>query len=210
VGGGGEGETAGVAMGGGGEGETAGPGWAAARVGAGDAVGAGAGAPPQATRASSASRSARPSRGRGRGKIRFPHTSLRELMFTLDPHAAAPHTDGMNILLGRAWPSQTLPLGEGRGKPGFPTPLRAAPTQTLPGARTWGNPVSPHPSGLRPPKPSHREGETRFPLPPAHGPGLPLLPTGRRPRHSRHIRIIQDQRPISPDWIHPTLRRRRM
>ena len=36
----------------------------------------------------------------------------------------APHTDGMNILPGRATPAQTLPPGEGQGKPGFPLPLR--------------------------------------------------------------------------------------
>ena len=35
----------------------------------------------------------------------------------------APHTDGVNILLGRAQPSQTLPPGGGRGKPGFPISL---------------------------------------------------------------------------------------
>jgi len=30
-------------------------------------------------------------------------------MFTFAVHAAPPRTDGMNILLGRAQPSQTLP-----------------------------------------------------------------------------------------------------
>jgi len=39
--------------------------------------------------------------------------------------AVGPHTDGMNILPGRAAPSQSLPPGEGLGKPGFPFPLRA-------------------------------------------------------------------------------------
>ena len=34
-----------------------------------------------------------------------------------------PRTDGMNIIPGRAQPSQTLPPGWGVGKPGFPTPL---------------------------------------------------------------------------------------
>ena len=34
----------------------------------------------------------------------------------------APHTDGMNTLLGRAQPSQTLPPGGSMGKPGFPIP----------------------------------------------------------------------------------------
>jgi len=38
-------------------------------------------------------------------------------------HAAAPHTDGMNILPGRAAPSQTLPR-----------------------AGAWGNQVPPHPA----------------------------------------------------------------
>jgi len=32
-------------------------------------------------------------------------------MFTVAVHAAPPRTDGMNILLGRATPSQTLPGG---------------------------------------------------------------------------------------------------
>jgi len=44
-------------------------------------------------------------------------------MFTVAVHAAPPHTDGMNILPGRAAPSQTLPR-VGMGKPGFPIPLR--------------------------------------------------------------------------------------
>jgi len=73
--------------------------------------------------------------GRGAGKPGFPILAV---------YAPAPHTDGMNILLGRAWPSQTLPrargwvqgsstltlrnpnppAGGGIGKPGFPIPLR--------------------------------------------------------------------------------------
>jgi len=39
------------------------------------------------------------------------------------PMRLAPHTDGMNILPGRAQPSQTLPPGGGMGKPCFPIPL---------------------------------------------------------------------------------------
>ena len=65
--------------------------------------------------------------GRGRGETRFPHTPRRGRMFTLALHAAPPHTDGMNILLGRAQPSQTLPPGRGMGKPGFPIPLLQQP-----------------------------------------------------------------------------------
>jgi len=52
-------------------------------------------------------------------------------------HAArAPHTDGMNILPGRAQPSQTLPRVGEWGNPVSPFPC---------GAGAWGNPVSPHP-----------------------------------------------------------------
>jgi len=50
-------------------------------------------------------------------------------------HAAPPRTDGMNILPGRAQPSQTLP----RAGPGC-AGLRPA------SAEVWGNPVSPCPS----------------------------------------------------------------
>ena len=56
----------------------------------------------------------------------------RRTMVTAAVHAAAPHTDGMKTIPGRAAPSQTLPAGglrphppagRGVGKPGFPTPL---------------------------------------------------------------------------------------
>ena len=67
------------------------------------------------------------------------------------PHArnpavqtAAPHTNGMNILLGRAAPSQTLPQAEG-----------------------WGNPVSPSPCLRARPSRGQGRGETRFPHTPA-------------------------------------------
>ena len=52
----------------------------------------------------------------------------------------------MNILPGRAAPSQTLPPGGGWGNPVSPDPCaRAAPSQTLPPGGGWGNPVSPSP-----------------------------------------------------------------
>jgi len=58
-------------------------------------------------------------------------------MFTLALYAAPPHTDEMNIIPGRATPSQTLPRGEGMGKPGFPIPLRKG--CALPNPSTgWG------------------------------------------------------------------------
>ena len=84
-------------------------------------------------------------------------------------HAAPPRTDGMNILLGRAAPFQTLPPGGGWGTPGSPSPgARAAPFQTLLRAGVW-EPRVPHPParGLRPPKPSQGRGngEPRFPIP---------------------------------------------
>jgi len=44
---------------------------------------------------------------------------------------------------GRAAPSQTLPRGEGMGKPGFPIPLRKGCALAVPGA--GGNPVCPYP-----------------------------------------------------------------
>ena len=60
--------------------------------------------------------------------------------------AAAPHPDGMNILPGRAAPSQTLPPGGGWGNPVSPDPCaRAAPSQTLPPGGVRGNRVSPDP-----------------------------------------------------------------
>jgi len=56
--------------------------------------------------------------------------------------AVGPHTDGMNILPGRAAPSQTLPPGNRVS----PAPCaRARPAPTLPRAGVWGNPVSPRP-----------------------------------------------------------------
>jgi len=45
-------------------------------------------------------------------------------MFTLAVHAAAPHPDGMNILPGRATPSQTLPRAGVGGDLVPPIPLR--------------------------------------------------------------------------------------
>ena len=65
-------------------------------------------------------------------------------MFTLAVYAAAPRTDGMNILPGRATPSQTLPRAEVGGNPVSPYPCaRAAPPQSLPRAGVWGNLVPP-------------------------------------------------------------------
>ena len=64
-----------------------------------------------------------PPAGGGVGKPGFPTPLLRGTIFTLAVHAASPHTDGMNIPLGRAVRAQTLPPGEGMGKPGFPIPL---------------------------------------------------------------------------------------
>ena len=43
-----------------------------------------------------------PPAGGGMGKPGFPMPLLQQPMFTLAAHAAPPHTDGMNILLGRA------------------------------------------------------------------------------------------------------------
>jgi len=61
-------------------------------------------------------------------------------MVTSAVHAAAPHPDGMNILLGRAAPSQTLPRAE-----------------------VWGNRVSPSPCVRVRPSRGRGRGETRFP-----------------------------------------------
>jgi len=55
----------------------------------------------------------------------------------------APHPDGMNILPGRAQPSQTLPPGGGLGKPGFLRPLHKGCALTFPRVGAWGNPVPP-------------------------------------------------------------------
>ena len=81
----------------------------------------------------------------------------------------APHTNGMNILPGRATPAQTLPPGEGQGKPGFPLPLREGYARpTPPAGGDVGKPGFPLPL---------REGCAR-PNPPASGDvGKPGFPT---------------------------------
>ena len=43
-------------------------------------------------------------------------------MFISRPCGGAAHRDGMQIILGRATPVQTLPPGAGRGQPGCPPP----------------------------------------------------------------------------------------
>ena len=68
--------------------------------------------------------SARGCEGRLRGLYRIMYSkTINRHSHTSTVHAAAPHTNTMNIVLGRALPSQTLPPGGGVGKPGFPTPL---------------------------------------------------------------------------------------
>ena len=65
-------------------------------------------------------------------------------MFTSAIHAAPPRTDGMNILPGRAAPSQTLPQAGGWGKPGFPIPPRkGCALPNPPAGGVWGNQVPP-------------------------------------------------------------------
>jgi len=55
-----------------------------------------------------------------------------------------PHTDGMNILLGRAAPSHTLP-GVGDGETGFPHPPAQGLRPHLPGGGGVGKPGFPTP-----------------------------------------------------------------
>ena len=78
---------------------------------------------------------ARPSRGRGRGGTRVPHAPLREPMFTVAVHAAAPHNAAMKLrlFLGGLRPPKPS-QGAGPGCAG----RRPA------SAEVWGNPVSPH------------------------------------------------------------------
>jgi len=59
----------------------------------------------------------------------------------------SPHPHEMKqVVPGRATPAHTL-LGEGLGKPGFPTPLLVG--CALPRAGVWGTPVSPRPCTRR-------------------------------------------------------------
>ena len=118
-------------------------------------------------------------------------SSLRT-MVTSAVRAAPPHTDGMNILPGRAAPSQTLSRAGAWGNPVSPHPSprayvhvsrpcgcaaqrrdqltvvpgRAAPSQTLPPGGVWGNPGFPTPL---------REGQT-LTFPRAAGWGTPGSP----------------------------------
>jgi len=61
------------------------------------------------------------------------------------------------------------PAGERMGKPGCPTPLLEGCALTLPWAEVWGNRVSPSPCGRA--RPSRGQGgeETRLPHPPRRG-----------------------------------------
>ncbi len=56
----------------------------------------------------------------GRGETRFPHPPVLAACFQVSHGILAPK----QVVPGRASPSQTLPPGEGLGKPGFPRPLR--------------------------------------------------------------------------------------
>jgi len=101
----------------------------------------------------------------------------------------APHTDGMNILLGRAAPSQTLPREEVWGNPVSPYPLLEG--QALPRAGAWGNQVSPHPcsSSL-----CSRQAPCAGRTPPdANGPGA-------RAAHPR--RVSAGKMPALPAYVH--------
>jgi len=101
----------------------------------------------------------------------------------------APHTDGMNILLGRAAPSQTLPREEVWGNPVSPYPLLEG--QALPRAGAWGNPVSPHPcsSSL-----CSRQAPCAGRTPPdANGPGA---------RAARPRRVSAGKLPALPAYVH--------
>jgi len=100
------------------------------------------------------------SRGRERGETRFAPTALRGTMFTLNLHAAAPHTKGMKI---RLFLGGLRPPKPSRERSMFTSVVHAAPPHIAPmkirlflGRRS-------------PPRPSRGwgHGETRFPHPPA-------------------------------------------
>ena len=67
-------------------------------------------------------RPANPPTGRGVGKPGFPTPLLRGTMFTTDPHAAAPHTKGINIRFFLGGRSPPKPSRERRGNPSLLAP----------------------------------------------------------------------------------------
>ena len=104
----------------------------------------------------------------------------------------APHTDGMNILPGRAAPAQTLPRAEVGGNPVSPYPCgRARPSR----GRGRGATRLPHPPAqrLRPHLPSRGRGRgaTRLPHPPAQRlrPHLPSRGRGDGGTRFPHVHI---------------------
>jgi len=118
-----------------------------------------------------------PSRGRRDGETRFPHPPAQGLRPHL-PAGGGMGKPGFPTPLRKGCALPNPPAGGGMGKPGFPTPCaRAAPSQTLPRAEGWGNPVSPYPCSRARPSRGRRDGETRFPHPPAQG-LRPHLPAG--------------------------------
>ena len=92
-------------------------------------------------------------------------------------HTATPHNARMKIflILGRATPSQTLPAGRGKGKPGFPMSqphswegdaLPNPPRREGDGETRFPHVPTAFLGGLRPPKPSPQGGGWGNPVSP--------------------------------------------
>jgi len=99
----------------------------------------------------------KPSRGWGNGETRFPHTPLREPMFTLAVHAAAPHTNGNAHVPGRGGARPPPADRRGCGETRFPPCLGGRrPPASACRTRMRGNQVSPPPclGGRRPSAPA--------------------------------------------------------
>ena len=88
-------------------------------------------------------------------------------MFISRPCGGAAHRDGMQIILGRATPVQTLPPGAGRGQPGCPPPSLPPPGG---GARFPPLAGAVFVGGRSPPRPSRGRGYGATRLPPSQPP----------------------------------------
>jgi len=141
----------------------------------------------------------------GRGETRFPHPPVLAACFQVSHGILAPK----QVVPGRASPSQTLPPGEGLGKPGFPRPLRkgcalpnppagggmgepGSPMFTLGGVRPGnlraGDAGADRRGGVAPPlrRPASRQGLR--PPTPSHrlgGWGNPVSPSPLKPSRGR-------------------------